>query len=65
MTEVDRNGVLEAVQKCGLALRYAQPELQGDRELVMKAVQQSSGALEFASKELQGDREVGDGSSEA
>ena len=47
-----------AVQKSGLALEYAGPELRADREIVLAAVQKSGSALGHTVPELRDDREI-------
>lgn len=54
----DRDLVLAAVSKDGLALLYARPMIKADREVVIKAVSNNGLALQFASAELRGDRRV-------
>ena len=54
----DREVVLVACNKNGLALGYAPAALQADREVVLAACNESGGALEHASAALQADREV-------
>ena len=54
----DREIVMTAVSKNGMALQFATEELKGDREIVMAAVSQHGMALQFASEELKGDREI-------
>jgi hypothetical protein len=56
--EKDRDKVLEAVKKNGLALEFAPEELKGDREVVLEAVKQYGRDLEFASDNLKEDRGV-------
>jgi hypothetical protein len=50
--------VLAAVNECGMALRYADPELQSDNEVVGVAIKDCGLALEFASKELRKNRKM-------
>lgn len=54
----DREVILAAVRRSGLALKCAAPECQGDKEVVLEAVCQNGNALEFASAELQADRDI-------
>ncbi|MEC7464617.1 MAG: DUF4116 domain-containing protein, partial [Pseudomonadota bacterium] len=48
----DREVVLKAVKKWGVALKHASPRLRADREVVMAAVKRNSAALKYASKQL-------------
>jgi serine/threonine protein kinase len=54
----DKEVVLEAVKKNGLALKFASKSLQNDKEVVLQAVKQSGWDLKNVSKELQNDKEV-------
>ena len=58
----DREILLVAVTKNGLALEYASKELKNDREIVLAAVKQDCWgppfALQYASDELKNDREI-------
>jgi hypothetical protein len=54
----DRNIVLSAIQKNGLALEYASDDLRADRDLVLRAISRDGRALQFASPSLQDDKEV-------
>ena len=55
----EKNVVLEAVKRNGLALQYASQELKGDRSVVLEAVKQNGLALQYVSpKLLQDDKEV-------
>lgn len=48
----NKEEVLEAVKRNGMALEYASEELKNDKEVVLEAVKQNDWALEYASKEL-------------
>ena len=52
----DRDVVIAAVRRLGLALAHAHTNLQKDRSVVMIAVRDEGEALEFASDDLKGDR---------
>ena len=54
----DRDVVLAALSKNGVALRYAAPELRRDRDVVLAALSSSDVALRYASPELRRDRDV-------
>ena len=54
----DREVVLAAVKKQGMALEYAAEPLRSDREVVLAAVKKTGGALRYACPELRDDREV-------
>ena len=54
----DREVVLAAVSKCGVALQFAAPELQADRAVVLEAVGSCGEAIHYASAELQRDPDV-------
>ena len=51
----DRDVVLEAVKRCGLALEYASDELRADRDVVTEAVKNNPLGFDFAGEELQKD----------
>eukprot|EP00401_Gymnodinium_catenatum_P050660 CAMPEP_0117608300 /NCGR_PEP_ID=MMETSP0784-20121206/80737_1 /TAXON_ID=39447 /ORGANISM="" /LENGTH=394 /DNA_ID=CAMNT_0005411569 /DNA_START=63 /DNA_END=1247 /DNA_ORIENTATION=+ len=50
--------ILRAVRRNGLALRYASEEMQADKEVVCAAINENPGAFRFAAEEVAGDREV-------
>ena len=54
----DKEFMLTAVSKRGLALQYADDTLTADREVVLAAVAQSGPALEYADDILKADKEV-------
>lgn len=54
----DKEVVLAAVKKNGLALEYASTSLKNDSQVVLEAVKENGAALQFASKELRGDRKI-------
>ena len=54
----DRNIILPAVKRNGLALQYASETLKSDREIVLTAVEQNGNALQYADNELRADREI-------
>ena len=54
----DKEVVLAAVSKCGVALQFAAPELQADRAVVLEAVGSCGEAIHYASAELQRDPDV-------
>lgn len=54
----DREVVLAAVERDGLALERAAEKLRGDREVVETAVKDQGGALRYASEELRRDRDL-------
>lgn len=54
----NREMVLAAVAKDGLALLYACPQLKGDSEIVLTAVANNGLALQFAEKPLRADRGI-------
>lgn len=54
----EREVVLRAVQKSGLALQFAAQELRGDKEVVLAAVSQCGHALQHATEALQSDKDV-------
>eukprot|EP00971_Amphidinium_carterae_P018225 359336-Amphidinium_carterae.1 len=47
----DREIVLAAVEKCWLALEYAEGECKSDREIVFAALSQNWEALQFVSED--------------
>merc|ERR1712194_334479 len=54
----DREGVLNAVHRGGLALKHAHAALRGDRAVVLCAVKNNGMALRHASPALQADWEI-------
>ena len=57
-SRTDRNIVLAAVQKQGIALKYASEALKADREIVLAAVKNNGYALQYASEDHKADREI-------
>jgi len=53
----NREVVLAAVSRCGLALRYASERLKADRDIVLQAVQWPR-ALQFAAAPLRADKQI-------
>ena len=51
----DKDIVLAAIEKDGMALEYASDKLKGDKDVVLKAVLKRTDALDFASDELKAD----------
>eukprot|EP00930_Biecheleria_cincta_P022862 TRINITY_DN16606_c0_g2_i1.p1 TRINITY_DN16606_c0_g2~~TRINITY_DN16606_c0_g2_i1.p1 ORF type:complete len:578 (-),score=78.76 TRINITY_DN16606_c0_g2_i1:9-1598(-) len=58
--QADKEGVLAAVRKDGMMLRYANSGLQDDREVALAAVKQNGRALRYASKRRRADMEIVD-----
>jgi len=58
MTIDDKDELLIAVKKDGLALKHASDALKNDKEVVLAAVKQEGCALQYASQELKADKEV-------
>ncbi|MEE3342773.1 MAG: DUF4116 domain-containing protein [Bacilli bacterium] len=56
--EKDRNIILSAVRKEGLALKHADESLKKDREIVLEAVKKNSYALEYADASLKKDKKI-------
>jgi signal transduction histidine kinase len=54
----DKDIVLAAVQKDGVALQFASEELKKNRKIVLAAVQENSAALAYASIELRNDKKI-------
>jgi hypothetical protein len=54
----DRDFVLAAVARNGLALQCLLPHFRADRDIVLAAVAKNGRALEYASVELRANREV-------
>ena len=54
----NRQLVMTAVKKCGLALQYASAELKEDREVVKVALKESSWAYDYIPESLRLDREI-------
>jgi len=54
----DREFVISAVSRQGMALSKADPALKADRDVVLAAVRNKGGALRFADESLKADREV-------
>ena len=57
-SRTDRDIVLAAVQKQGIALKYASEALKADREIVLAAVKNNGYALQYASEDHKADREI-------
>jgi hypothetical protein len=55
---IERQGLLMTLDKDGLALRHATPDMIADREIVMAAVSQTGSALQYAAEALKADREI-------
>ena len=55
----DKDVVLEAVKKDGLALQYASENLQNDKKIVLAAVKRDGLAVQYASNVLKDNKEVG------
>lgn len=54
----DYDSVLSIMQKCGIALEFAESSLQADRTIVAAAVGQDGFALEYAADELRDDFDI-------
>merc|ERR1712118_232722 len=54
----DKEVVLAAGQKSGLALKFADADLRADKEVVLVAVRQIGEAIRFAGEKLRGSKEV-------
>lgn len=54
----NREFVLAAVKKNGMALGYVSADLRNDPQVVFEAVKEDGRAFEFASKELRGNRKI-------
>ena len=54
----DKDFVLEAVKKKGLALQFAHESLKKDKSIVLEAVKQNGFALEFADESLKKDPDI-------
>lgn len=55
---MDRDTVLQIIQKDGYNLRYVHDEFKDDRPIVLLAVRHCGSALQFASDTMKGDRKV-------
>ena len=53
----DREIVLQAVQKNGIALEYASKSLQSDREIVLEAIKQNASIFCFNNSSFKSDRD--------
>lgn len=54
----DREVILLAVNRCGLAIQHAASELRADKELSLVAVRRSGLALQYLAADLRADREL-------
>ena len=54
----DKEVVIEAIKRNGLALEFASDRLKDDKDIVIEAVKNNGFALEFASDRLKNDKEI-------